>query len=495
MSVFVDSRCIAQSITTKAGRRTALLLSLLTITAGCRSAAVPQIADQAEEGRFVSSGQTDAVIKQATFKQPTVTGEVEQPDWVRVAENLSDRLGSEHTTLGVNPIDSFPAESSSPATLPELESLAVSTHPALAEMRSQVEAARGKMIQAGLPFNPVLQYQSDEIFNDDSSGIHSLTLSQQYVTANKLGIAQQVQLQAVQKQQAQLNLEELRVRTQVRIAFARTLVAQQRVELTKQLVMLSDESTKSVLQLFEAEEVSKVSLLQARVEKQQVQLTAENAATQLEASRMALTAAAAIQDLPPILIGDLRADLTEKPWNELLDQIQQTSPEMASAGSELERARRALQLACAQITPNITGQVGLGVDTSTDDTFARLGVSVPLPIRNRNQGNLRTARANISAASAAIDRTQLDLASRLSVAVSRYATARQRAQRLDNHVLPMAQETLELSRQAFEAGESTFLELLTAQRTLFTTRLSSLEALGQAREALAEIEGLLVSSS
>lgn len=43
------------------------------------------------------------------------------------------------------------------------------------------------------------------------------------------------------------------------------------------------------------------------------------------------------------------------------------------------------------------------------------------------------------------------------------------------------------------AGDSEFIELLTVQRTLFTTRLSVLDAYGQAKQALAEIEGLLVT--
>jgi len=77
--------------------------------------------------------------------------------------------------------------------------------------------------------------------------------------------------------------------------------------------------------------------------------------------------------------------------------------------------------------------------------------------------------------------------------VARYETARNRYERFQNSVIPNAEETFELSRKAFEAGETDFLQLLTAQRTLFTTRLSILDALAQANTAIAEIEGLLVT--
>ena len=133
------------------------------------------------------------------------------------------------------------------------------------------------------------------------------------------------------------------------------------------------------------------------------------------------------------------------------------------------------------------------MDTATDDTYAIVGVSVPLPIRNRNQGNIQTARADIAAASAAIEQTRLSLDGRLADAVGRYQTARQRYEKLVSRIVPNAEETYRLSQQAFAAGESDFLQLLTVQRTLFTTRLSALDAFGQAKQALAEIEGLLIT--
>jgi cobalt-zinc-cadmium efflux system outer membrane protein len=122
-----------------------------------------------------------------------------------------------------------------------------------------------------------------------------------------------------------------------------------------------------------------------------------------------------------------------------------------------------------------------------------LGVSVPLPIRNRNQGNIRAARAEVDSAAAAIDQTRLDLESRLAGAVGRYQMAKERFERLRDLVLPSADETFQLSISAVEAGESSYLQLLTAQRTLFTTQLSALDALSQALQANAEIEGMLVT--
>ena len=86
-----------------------------------------------------------------------------------------------------------------------------------------------------------------------------------------------------------------------------------------------------------------------------------------------------------------------------------------------------------------------------------------------------------------------DLESRLATAVGRYQTSRQRYQRLSEKIIPDAEETFELSQEAFEAGESSYLQLMASQRTLINTRLQALEAIGKARQTMAEIDGMLVT--
>lgn len=379
-------------------------------------------------------------------------------------------------------------------SLDDLMGMALASHPALMMQRAEVNAALGQQTQAGLPFNPTLQYQSEEIGNGEATGLHSLSVSQQFVTANKLSLAQSVQSQAVRKVRAQLRTSELQVRTEVEIEFAKTLIAQRRVQLTKQILVLAQNSVQAIESLLQAGEVSKVALLQAQVDFQRADMALEVAKTQLAANRRALAAVTAMEDLPNAeLQGDLESDLQGKPWDQLLQQMLAINPELSEQNSELCRAQRALSLAHAQIVPNVTGQFGIGLDTVTDDMFASIGVSVPLPIRNRNQGNIRTAHAKIASASASIHAKQYDLATRLADAVSRYEAARQQVRRLETEIIPLAKQSLDLSLAAFNAGETSYLELLTAQRSLFTTRLNSLDALGQARRALAEINGGLVA--
>ncbi|MDF1844136.1 MAG: TolC family protein [Rubripirellula sp.] len=524
--IFTEEDAVIANDRTSTRRRRArrlLLLAALGFTSGCQS--VGQHVAQSTSSEHVSATNQTRVVE-PPFAVRTVAFTDDDDLQVRDLDELDEldvelddldsdggdsandpaslrdamALDAANETVETAPFIqdqySYGLEQPAGLTLQSIESMALGSHPAIAEARARVESTRGQYVQAGLPFNPVLQYQSDEIGNEDATGLHSVQMSQQFVTANKLGIAQQVQAREIQKQQAALRIAELRVLTRVRAAFATAIVSQRRAKIADQIVELAEKSIESVNALLDAEEVSKIALLQARVEAEQARITAENARTQLQANLRTLAAAAGMQTLPPgPLSGNVGDDLTAAPWEALLAEISTNSPELSRAGSELERAKWSLQLACAQVTPNVTGTVGVGVDAATDDTFAVIGVSVPLPIRNRNQGNIRSARADIAAASAAIQNTQLSLEARLAEAVGRYQVALERYTRLLESVVPTSEETYKLSLEAFDAGETDFLQLLTAQRTLFATQLNVLDAAGQAKQAAAEIEGLLVTLS
>ena len=181
--------------------------------------------------------------------------------------------------------------------------------------------------------------------------------------------------------------------------------------------------------------------------------------------------------------------LNELPWQATANEVLSLAPQLATASAKLEQARWALRLACAQVTPNVTGTVGVGYDAATDDTFARIGISVPLPIRNRNQGNIRAARASMTTASEGITAKQLQLQKSLADSIGNYQVARQTYQRIRDEISPAASESYELARTAFVSGETDFLKVLNAQKTWFDTQLSALNAFETAQKENAEIQG------
>ncbi len=379
-------------------------------------------------------------------------------------------------------------------TRQHLEELAMTHHPAITRAHANIAALRGKWLQAGLPPNPVAQYNSDEIGNDGASGLHRMAISQTIVTANKLCLGQHVVAAEIDQAQADLAVARLRVQTDVRSAFLTALVAQQRLELVGQLRRIAEKSLQSVQAM--GSETSRIELLQAQTALQQAILATETAQATLDGARQRLTSVVAMESLPAApLVGTVDAELDGLVYDRLQQEMITSSPELAGRAAAIDVARRSYQLACASITPNVTTQFGVGVDTATDDTFGSLQVSVPLPLVNRNQGNLRRWRGEIHQADRALEHAQLNLSWRLATAFQSYEVAKRRRERIRTEILPRAEETLKLTNQAFEVGEASFLQMLTVQRTLFESQLTLLDATAEAANAANLINGFLLSGS
>ena len=147
--------------------------------------------------------------------------------------------------------------------------------------------------------------------------------------------------------------------------------------------------------------------------------------------------------------------------------------------------------------PNVTVEGLLnwrdnGIDGDAD---AGLVVALPVPIWNRNQGAICEARAELAAAQRELAQVELSLSQRLAPVFERYSNAAAQVSRYRNRILPRAAQTLELTRQSFEQGEVSFINLLAVQRTFANNQLAYLDALESVRLAEIEIAGLLLSGS
>jgi cobalt-zinc-cadmium efflux system outer membrane protein len=120
-------------------------------------------------------------------------------------------------------------------------------------------------------------------------------------------------------------------------------------------------------------------------------------------------------------------------------------------------------------------------------------VQLPIPLYDRNQGNITAAVANLRRAMDEADRVQLQLQQRLAEVWRRYESAQTQAQIYRTQILPRARETLDLTTQAYEGGQIDFLRVLTPRRTFFENQMKYLEALIELRQAEAELQGFLLT--
>ena len=363
-----------------------------------------------------------------------------------------------------------------PRTLAEFVALAERSHPKLRAAAAAVETARGKAVQARLYPNPVMAGFSPQIAGDQSQW--SGTVAQDLVTAGKLRLAQQAALREVQKAEYELVRTRYDVLAQVRQNFYALLVSQRRLEIYRLLLDISKRSYEIGSQLAEAGEGTKADVLFWSIERDRAEVRLINATVFIETGRRQLAAAVG---LPRADVGTIEGDLFQRLPNYDLKQLQEAIVRANSlpraAEADVARAQWALERSVVQPIPNINvmggyqRQVGI---PAMDQGLVQVMAAVPL--FDRNQGNIRSARADIATSRAVLRNTELDLATQAAQAIAGYRTSQRLVAWYERYILPKARETLQITQRLYARGEVTFLSLLQAQRILTETELAFVES-------------------
>ncbi len=169
-------------------------------------------------------------------------------------------------------------------TLAEAESMALASHPAMREAEGLVRAARGEWLQVGLRPNPQIGYEGNEIGNDGRAGFQGGFISQEFVTAGKLGLSRAVALREISAAEQRLERTRRQVVTTVRTYYYETLAAERSVALAGVLQQVASQALQSSQLRFKALEGTQAAVLQSQVESDSTSLLVIEANNRREAS-------------------------------------------------------------------------------------------------------------------------------------------------------------------------------------------------------------------
>jgi cobalt-zinc-cadmium efflux system outer membrane protein len=405
------------------------------------------------------------------------TGLAPAADWPTAAAPI--RVEEPGRRLDDERPDGPPRESPhgpSPKMLPEFVAFAERTHPTLRAARAAVEAARGKAVQARLYPNPMLAAGSPQIAGSDSQWSGFVT--QDLVTAGKLRLAQQAALREVQKAEYELIRARFDVLRDVRQNFYGLLVAQRRVEIFRLLLDIAKRSYDIGDQLARAGEGTRADVLFWSIERDRADVRLLNSAVFVETGRRQLAAAIG---LPRADVGTIEADLFQElpsfDLKSLQEAVARRNALPRAAEADIARAQWALERAVVEPIPNINvlGGYQRQVDFPPQDQ-GLMQVMLEVPLFDRNQGSIRSARADIASSRAHLRSIELDLATETAQTIANYRTAQRLVAWYEEYILPKARETVQVTQQLYARGEVSFLSLLQAQKTLTETELAFVEA-------------------
>jgi cobalt-zinc-cadmium efflux system outer membrane protein len=383
--------------------------------------------------------------------------------------------------------------------LPQAQALALMQNPDLAAFAWEVRAGEARTLQAGLPPNPEVGVEVENVAGSgDFQGVDgaevTVGLSQVIELAGKR--RKRTHVAALERDLAAWDYETARldVLTQVAQAFVDVLRVQERLAVDADLVRLAEQIYRIVAERVKAGKVSPLEATRARVALATSRIARQRVQRELTAAKDRLAATwGGTRATFERVTGDLET-LNPIPSAAVVAQRIVQNPDIARWATAMARRHAAVTLAEANRTPDPTLGAGVRYFNNVDEADAHallLAVSVPLPVFDRNQGNILEARYQLARTEverrAAAVRVQTALAethAALSAAFSEASTLR-------DEVLPGAQQAFDAAREGYRQGKFQFLEVLDAQRTLFEARGQYVEALSTYHKAVAALERLI----
>ncbi len=373
--------------------------------------------------------------------------------------------------------------------------LALGQHPALSEAAAEVEAARGKWIQAGLYPNPRFSYNQGTIGSRAApQGNFGLQLNQEIVTGGKRLLDQAVAERETSAAVVGLVGRKFETLSRIRRAYFdyRSLLVIAQVQ--KEIIAALDRGIATLREQVEtAKSRPRTDLLRLEALREEARANQVKTQAQLSGTWRQLAAEVGMPSCP--IEGPLTETRDEEPsWeaNAVTNRVLCVNSSIRQAAVEAERARIAVERARAGVVPNVTVGGGYTLDNIEHTAGGIISAEMALPAWDRQRGTIHEAEARHAAAEAAVRLVCLRLQRDTAEAYARYLAAKKQVDLLSREVLPRYQETLELLRKAYLAGgEASFNDLLLTEQSLNATRLSIAEARRSLWLAIADLQGLM----
>ena len=393
----------------------------------------------------------------------------EQLDGAKLKENIL-KLYSDLPVLPDQP-DAFPDEANGQIGLENLQNIAHENHPGLRAAAASVEAARGLMIQAGLPPNPNVGYQADTVRTNNTLGYHGIYMQQTFITAQKLGLAAQAAAVDYSNAMVAQRKAYVTVQSSVRRSYFQVLASRKRVVLAKALAELSENAYHSQIKLVIAGEAAPYEPLQLRVLTTQARATLIRAQQDSIAAWRTLAATVATPSLQPMsLEGEIDNPVPEIDYDTALARMAAVHTDLQTAENLIAKNRTLVALADRVLIPDLN----VGLVVQRDYTFTpgtntyNLSVGGAVPVWNKNQGNRVAARAELVKSVQTVSDTQNQLIAKLAPMFGTYQANRQLAQSFKTEALADQVRAYRGVYQRYLTDPSgiSFNDVIVAQQTL-----------------------------
>ena len=371
----------------------------------------------------------------------------------------------------------------------ELLALARAANPELAAADADAQAARGRAAQAARWANPELGLGVEELpARSNGWGEHTerVSLSQPLTAPGArlaaVRTAQAEHAQALARRQA----AEREVAAELHLVLGELLYVRTARELYEDLLAVARSTLAAANVRLAAQAAPATEALKAELEVRELEVAARQLDGRLAPLAARLRAVLGGRDVPLTQVAPAWRAAAAPPAVDALDH----HPALLAAARAATAAEWRWRQAAAERWPGVTVELGYERDVGADEHRVEAGISIPLPLFDRNDGAIAATRAEWQRAQAEAAALRQRLSAELAEELAAAATARADTTARQERLVPAATRVLAQTRIAYQAGDASLLDLLDAQRTLAEARLALLAARRDADLAAARLERL-----
>lgn len=387
---------------------------------------------------------------------------------------------------------------------------ALSSNAELAAVRLDIERGRARLQQAALRPNPTVDFEQTTGRLTGSAGERETSIG--FALPLELGGKRQRRIDLARAEldaaDAEIADRERRLTAEVSSSYAEAMAAIREIEIIENLNNLDVQTVRIVEARVNEGESAPLESNLLRVEVERLKARRALVEGRLEAAMLRLKNLAGIPASDPLrLRDDLATPVLPDPLASVeaaVDFALHTRPDLRLARLTEEVAQAGLRLARAQATPDVTAFSKYTVNRSIfdntpvgilrdKDKLLSFGVSISIPVFNRNQGAKAEAEAAISQTRRRREFVETMVRSEVASAYARYQAAQAAIDTLREGVLARSQQNIRAVRGAYEVGAFRITDLLVEQRRYVDSQREFIEATAERYRALADLQAAMAT--
>lgn len=295
-----------------------------------------------------------------------------------------------------------PEEPAGELALRQALALTLARNPELAAFSHEVRANEAAILQAGVLPNPVLELGAENLANgrlrDEGDRTLSLGFGQLIELGGKRAARVRLAESGLDVASREYEAKRLEVLSATSQRFVDVLSAQQGLALAAESLTLAARVADAVGKRVQAGKVSPVEETKAQLALAAARVESEQAKRQLASARQRLSAMWAVA-APRFseAAGELEQIPVLPPYEQLAERAR-ANPELARWDAEAARRRAGIDVERAKVVGDVTLSAGVRRFSQFDDHALVLGLSVPLPVFDRNRGGILEANRRLEKA-------------------------------------------------------------------------------------------------